>query len=278
MNAQINHGSLIKDNARLRVLAEVSQDFAEVGTEYQVLIDKIAATMAAIVGDACMVTLLDLSDGESIYNAASAHRDPDLQSDYKAFLSTIKLSKSSSTSVSAQVIREGQSKIADVNPEDMVARAEDKIKPIVKRLNVHSYAVIPIRARGSVIGTLSLLRSTANNSYKNTDLILLQDLADRSGLAIENARLYDNLEKRVAECTAELELINRELESFSHAVAHDLRSPLRSISSFSQILAEDHGPQLGEEGKDLIKRIVLASSRMSKLIDSLPERDHRGRR
>jgi two-component system sensor histidine kinase/response regulator len=62
---------------------------------------------------------------------------------------------------------------------------------------------------------------------------------------------------------------NRELETFSYSVSHDLRAPLRSISGFSQALVEDESDRLDERGHDYLRRIQGATLRMSQLIDDL---------
>ena len=77
------------------------------------------------------------------------------------------------------------------------------------------------------------------------------------------------LEKRVRERTAELELANKEMETFSYSVSHDLRTPLRSISGFSGRILSLYQDRLDEEGKDCLKRISAAAQRMGKLIDDL---------
>ena len=62
---------------------------------------------------------------------------------------------------------------------------------------------------------------------------------------------------------------NRELEAFSYSVAHDLRAPLRGINGFSGALLEDHGPELHEDAKAHLHRIIAASERMGHIIDAL---------
>ena len=81
--------------------------------------------------------------------------------------------------------------------------------------------------------------------------------------------LNQDLEHRVAARTSELENTLKELESFSYAVAHDLRSPLRAMEGFSTILTNSYNEGLDAQGLNYLERIKNASSRMGKLIDDL---------
>jgi PAS domain S-box-containing protein len=76
-------------------------------------------------------------------------------------------------------------------------------------------------------------------------------------------------ENELRRSTAAAEAASRELESFSYSVAHDLRSPLRSIDGFSQALIEDCGDQIGELGHEHLGRVRAAAQRMARLIDDL---------
>jgi len=75
--------------------------------------------------------------------------------------------------------------------------------------------------------------------------------------------------RELQQSQAALASANRELESFSYSVSHDLRAPLRSISGFSQALVEDEADRLDEQGHDYLQRIQAATLRMSQLIDDL---------
>jgi light-regulated signal transduction histidine kinase (bacteriophytochrome) len=67
----------------------------------------------------------------------------------------------------------------------------------------------------------------------------------------------------------EIEATNLELEAFSYSVSHDLRAPLRSITSFSQALLEDCGETLDEQGRDYLDRVVRGGHRMAELIEDM---------
>lgn len=95
------------------------------------------------------------------------------------------------------------------------------------------------------------------------------DITDRKLAEAELKRTKDHLEELVDERTAALAASNRELESYSYSIAHDLRAPLRSISGFGQILQEDAEHKLDEEEQEHLGRIVNAAGRMAELIDDI---------
>ncbi len=100
-------------------------------------------------------------------------------------------------------------------------------------------------------------------------LVFAMDITEQREAEGEIHRLNEELEERVEERTRELALTNREMESFAYSVSHDLRTPLRSIAGFSQILMDDHGEELSEDARGLLARVRAASQRMGRLIDDL---------
>ena len=112
---------------------------------------------------------------------------------------------------------------------------------------------------------LNLLLSTCEAAVqKNGELAKARD---------ELAKLNEQLKDKAAQ----LEAANKELESFSYSVSHDLRAPLRAISAFSNDLLTEHAPQMQPEGKELLERIVSSGQRMTQIIDDLLRLSQLGR-
>jgi signal transduction histidine kinase len=82
-------------------------------------------------------------------------------------------------------------------------------------------------------------------------------------------RLNEALERRVEERTSELQMSNRELESFTYAVVHDLRAPLRGMGSFADLLLSESGDKLDADAQDRLREIQQNASKMAELIDAL---------
>jgi light-regulated signal transduction histidine kinase (bacteriophytochrome) len=97
-------------------------------------------------------------------------------------------------------------------------------------------------------------------------LNILEDLCDAQA---QIRTLNAELEARVEQRTAELVVANKNLEAFTYSVAHDLRSPLRALSGYSEALTEDYGDRLDETGRWYTERIQAATERMGALIDDL---------
>ncbi len=249
-------------DARLRILAEVSHSLAAITTDYQSVLNTIASICARLVGDGCLVTLLD-AERQQLMGAANAHHDMDLEAVYREYVAGMGAVPLDGSSISAMVTRTGEPAfVPEIDPAALVARSEPALRPLLTRLDIRSFVVVPIRAHNAIIGTLSLMRTGPGRNYVREDVTLLQDLADRAGLAIDNARLYQELEQRVQQRTTELEI-------FSFAVANSIRAPLRTIAAFSDALYEDARDRLEPHSRDDLERIRTAVGRVRETVDSL---------
>lgn len=102
------------------------------------------------------------------------------------------------------------------------------------------------------------------------DVQIERNKSDDTRRALMN--ILDDVEKERAKAEMsknQLEVTNKELESFSYSVSHDLRAPLRAISGFSEAIIEDYEPILEEAGKKYLKLIAENANKMGQLIDDL---------
>lgn len=133
---------------------------------------------------------------------------------------------------------------------------------------------VPLLTRDAALGALAVSAPSHVLDLEATEF--LETVARELALAFQQSLLVDALraqahvlEERVALRTAELREANGELSQFSTTVAHDLRTPLRTMRGFSLALLDDHAQALGEEGRDFARRIVAAAESMDALVTDL---------
>lgn len=139
-------------------------------------------------------------------------------------------------------------------------RTEGKAVPLAEERVVRmDGTVVPVAVRAAPF------------AYGNTQGIhvILRDITQQKAANAAIKALNAELAQRVEERTAELAERNRELETFTYSVSHDLKTPLRGLEGYSRLLLADHGHTLDDEGRHFVERIRAAAEQMGQLIEDL---------
>lgn len=149
-------------------------------------------------------------------------------------------------------------------------------KPAEEKPYTQSVIMVPIKLEDRVTGVVQVM-SNRLDAYTPEQMRLLEGMVNQMAAAVQNALLYEGLEQRVRDRTAELALAYAEMQGFTYSVSHDLRAPLRSIISAAMILIEDYGDQVDEHAQSELRRMAKAASKMGQLIDDLLQYSRLGR-
>jgi light-regulated signal transduction histidine kinase (bacteriophytochrome) len=157
---------------------------------------------------------------------------------------------------------------------------------VLSQFQVRANLVVPLLQGENLWGLLCIHQCRAPREWQPTEIEFATQIAHHLGVALKHAELLAELQAEIIDrqqaqqqaqelnqglqqAIVELRSVNKELETFSYSVSHDLRAPLRSIDGFSQALLEDCVEQLDDTGNDYLRRIRAATQRMGQLIDDL---------
>ena len=258
---------------RMEFLAEAGRILAS-SLEYQETLRQVAKLAVPRLADWCAV---DLLEQEKLVRVAVEHQDPEKVRWAHDLLEMFPPDPRSRTGA-YEVLRSGKPDVHTHITDDLleaVTQDADQLE-VLRAVGFSSSMLLPLVCRGQSLGVLTLVQAESGRHYGEEEVRLAMQLAERAALAVDNSRLYrearrsnERLELRVAERTAELALLNNELESFTYSASHDLRGPLRGIDGFAQALLEDYGDDLADRAMEYLHRVRAAAARMGTIIDAL---------
>jgi signal transduction histidine kinase/putative methionine-R-sulfoxide reductase with GAF domain len=242
---------------RLAFLAEASV-VVSASLNYDATLARVTRLAVPTVADWCRIYM---RDGQTIRRVAVAYADPAM-AELDRQLQQYPPSPVAPGSVIARALETGESQLSPTIPDEYVESIAQDAEhlALLRRLGFRSSLVVPLRARGRVLGALACFMAESGRQYGPEDLTLCEDLAQRAAMAVDNARLYEELADAV-----------QLRDHFLAAAAHDLKTPLTAIKVTAQLVGRQAG-RLGEAGERIAQaatRIDANTARMVGLIDEL---------
>ena len=179
---------------RMALLSAASRAFSEAGHDTTTVLQRVVEQVTETYADACGITLVAEST-DALQLAALHHRDPEIDAGLRRLLGSIPPTLDSG--LTGRVASTGEPVLIPVLEHESLDTSLSTLehRAFAERLLPLSIAVVPLRVRGVIIGTLGALRNGRSQPFTHEDVTLLQELADRAALAIDDARLYRDNER-----------------------------------------------------------------------------------
>jgi PAS domain S-box-containing protein len=247
----ISEQKRIEDEQRL--LAKTGKILVTAGSDYQRLLTDIANVLVPDIADWCII---DIVQGGDVRRLRVVHSDPARAATCDA-LERYPLDRRRPYLMSEVLETQRPMLMNDVTPEYLESISQSaEYLCMLRELDLRSFVAAPLIARGQSLGTFAFGSSRASRRYSPLGLGEAEQLAICVAMAVDNARLHEDLTRAVL---ARDEVLG--------IVAHDLRNPLNTIVLHTQLLRR--GKEAERRDQKPIERILRAASRMNGLIQDL---------
>lgn len=239
---------------RLGLLASLSERVAP-SLEPDDALRQLAGFIVSTLADYCIAYRLE--GDQAIRRAALAHADP-AQQQLVEDLVRAGPPKLDDPYGAGAVLRRGEPILASNIPDELLRRAAQNPEHlrVLERLLPRSSLIVPLNARGRTLGALALATTDySGRLYREADLTLVQEIANRAALLIDNARLYHQAQE-----------MTHARDQMLSIVSHDLRSPLNTIVTACELLELDLPEDRGARTRSSIRR---AAGQMNRLLEDL---------
>jgi PAS domain S-box-containing protein len=242
---------------RRRFLAEASAILLA-SLDYEQTLRSIANVAVPAIADWCVVDLV--KEGGGIDRVAIAHADPSKRELAAEYQRRYPPERDGQSGV-FRVIESGQPELAtEIRPEQVEALADPEQRRIVQSLGLRSYAIVPLVARGRTLGAMTCISAESGRRYRERDVELFQELANRIANAVDNSRLFKLSQESVAA-----------RDEFLSIASHELRTPLTPLGLQLEML-EQSLSRLEVPPSGALRKLEIARrqvDRLARLVEGL---------
>lgn len=239
----------------LRLLADASAVLAT-SLEAAPILERLARLVVPQYADICTIDLVD--DAGELYRAVGVHVDPAQEPLLHERVYQSERSPESLALAGGEVVVCAD--CSEVQPDQELSDAA--YQQMVQTLGMRSLIVAPLRARGRTLGVLSLALTDSGRRYRDDDRVRVEELAGRVALALDNARLYQELEQAL-----------RARDAFLVVAGHELRTPLAPLLGMTDLLSgwARSQPTFDAQASRWIGVLGESATRLRRLVESLIE-------
>jgi len=149
-------------------------------------------------------------------------------------------------------------------PDILAAPTESRVRGALVRSGYRALLAVPLVRENRLLGGLTILRK-ATGEFAPEVIELLQTFATQSALAIQNARLFREIEDK----SRQLEVASQHKSEFLANMSHELRTPLNAIIGFSEVLTDRMFGELNEKQEEYLKDIYASGTHLLSLINDI---------
>jgi PAS domain S-box-containing protein len=241
-----------------RFLSEASHVLGS-SLDYETTLNRIAKLAVPMLADWCRIDLV--TDDSSPHVVTVVHSDPAKQELAQELRRRYILDSDAGYSY-PHVIRTGQPELIAEIPDALlqaVAKDAEQLS-MLRGLGLRSSISVPLIAHQRTLGALTFVMAESGRRYSADDLALVEELAHRAALAVDNARLYHEAQQAI-----------RMRDQFLSIASHELKTPLTSLVGHAQLLQRrfQRGKEWTEQDERSVHTIVNQTARLQRMITTL---------
>ena len=259
-----------KPERRALFLADISKTLFET-LDYEETLERVARLAMPELGAWCIVDLI--TDAGDVQRLAVFHPDP------KCHALAAELAKQYPPAPTdlfgaPRILRTQQPELVpELSIELLRTAAHDKRHyEILRTLGLCTYMVVPLKARGRLLGAITFIGADSSQRYTPKDLLFGEDLAGRAATAMDNAKLYQEAQlarEEAVAAVARAAIADRAKTDFLATMSHELRTPLNAIAGYAELLELGMRGPISEQQREAISRIRKSQQHLLGIVNDI---------
>lgn len=259
-----------KPERRALFLAEISRTLLE-SLDYEQTLSTVARLAMPELGAWCVVDILDADGG--MRRLAVFHPAAEMQPLAAELVRNFPPAETDIFGAPRIMHTQQPELVPEVTQGMLAAGAHDERHlSILHTLKLCTYMVLPLKARGRLLGAITFIGADNDRRYTPKDLLFAEDLAGRAATAMDNARLFQEAQQAREEAVAAVAraaIADRAKTDFLATMSHELRTPLNAIAGYAELLELGMRGPISEQQREAILRIRRSQQHLLGIVNDI---------